>query len=185
MELLCNSPFGSVAGYNLDEGKTFPIRQVDQEENAAYEAFVGPFQNGVLIAARHWQSYVERYVVSSSEVRTVALSLWDTLRQAPGVRLVDLYLRTPHNDIFGYGDTFKKNHFPTLATIFLSPFLRTKRHELIQFVRRVQWTQAIAQANELGRFHRSMLLTIFRFAHFIKRMSLKLKQAKRILFSVK
>jgi len=101
MELLCNSPHGSVIGYTLENGRTNPRRHVDQEEKAVCDEFVGPFQEGVLLAARHWQSYLERYVVSSNELRTIALHVWDKLRSAPDEGLVDVYLRTPQQDIFG------------------------------------------------------------------------------------
>ena len=179
MELLCNSPSGSVVGYTLQDGRMTPLRHVDQEENAAFGDFVGPFQEGVLLATQHWQSYLERYVVSSNELLTLALHVWDTLRRAPDEGLVDAYLRTPQHDIFGYGEIFKRSQYPSLSTIFLSPILAARRQQVIEFIRRVQWSEAIANAKDIGSLHRSVLLLAFRAANLVKRAGLKMKHAKR------
>lgn len=179
MELLCNSPLGSVVGYSLDDGHAKAQRHVDREENAAYDEFVKPFQEGVLLAAKHWQSYLERYVVSSSELHTVALHVWDKLRRTPEHGLVEAYLRTPQQDIFGYGEIFSRNQYPSLSTIFLSPILAARRRELIEFIRRVQWSEAIENAKEIGPIHRTVLLLAFRAAHLVKRAALKARLVKR------
>ncbi len=180
MELLCNSPHGSVVGYDtLEDGRTIPQRHVDQEENAAYGEFVGPFQEGVLLAAQHWQSYLVRYVVSSNELHAMALNVWDKLRKAPVEGLVDVYLRTPQHDIFGYGEIFKRSQYPSLSTIILSPILASRRRQLIEFIRRVQWSEAIENAKDIGLIHRTVLLLAFRAAHWIKRSALKVRRAKR------
>lgn len=179
MELLCNTPYGSVVGYASEDGRTIPQRHIDQEENAAYVDFVGPFQEGVLLAAQHWQSYLERYAVSSNELLTMALRVWDTLRRAPDKGLVDVYLRTPQHDIFGYGEIFKRSQYPSLSTIFLSPILTARRRQLIEFIRRVQWSEAIANAKDISSLHRSALLLAFRAANLVKIAGLKVKLAKR------
>jgi hypothetical protein len=179
MELLCNSPRGSVVGYSLDGRHIKAQRHVDKEENAAYDEFVKPFQEGVLLAAKHWQSYLERYVVSSNELHTVALHVWDKLRRTPEQVLVEAYLRTPQQDIFGYGEIFSRNQYPSLSTIFLSPILTARRRELIEFIRRVQWSEAIENAKEIGPIHRTVLLLAFRAAHLVKRAALKARLVKR------
>jgi predicted HAD superfamily hydrolase len=180
MELLCNSALGSVVGYQKSEdGCTTPQRYVDQQESTAYGEFVAHFQEGVFLAAQHWQSYLERYVVSSDELHAVALQVWDTLRRAPVEELVDVYLRTPQYDLFGYGEIFKRNQYPSLSTILLSPILPARRRQLIEFIRRVQWVEAIENAKNIGRFHRTVLLIAFRAAHFVKRAVLKVKLAKQ------
>lgn len=180
LELLCNSPFGSVVGYcTLEDGRTTPQRHVDKQENAAYSEFVAPFQEGVLLAAQHWKSYLERYVVSSNELQAMGLHVWDTLRRAPLEGLVDVYLRTPQHDIFGYGEIFKRSQYPSFSTILLSPILSSRRRQLIEFIRRVQWSEAIENAKDIGMVHRAVLLLAFRSAHLVKRAALKARLAKR------
>lgn len=179
MEMLCNSTRGSVVGYNQEAGKTTPQHHVDKEENSTYHDFVGPFQDGVLLAAKHWQSYIERYAVSSNELHTMTLHIWNTLRRAPDEGLVNAYLQTPQHDIFGYGEIFKKNQYPSLSTVFLAPISPSRRHQLIEYVRRIQWPEAIENAKDIGPFHRRILLLTFRVAHLAKRARLKAKLVKQ------
>ncbi len=179
MELLCNSPFGSVIGYNITDGCTNPQRHVDGEENLAYEDFVQPFQQGVLIAAKHWESYLERYMVSSNELHAISMHIWDTLRRAPGEGLVDVYLRTPQPDLFCYGERFNRSQYPSLSTIFLSPISNERRRQLIDFIRRVQWTEAIENTKDIGLLHKNMLLLAFRAANLVKKAILKTQRLKQ------
>lgn len=178
MELLCNSPLGSVVGYTLENERTKARRHVDQSESAVYDEFVRPFQEGVLLAAQHWQSYLERYVVSSIEMHEVAFQVWDKLRRTPDECLVEMYFRTPQQDIFGYGEIFKRSQYPSLSTIFLSPILASRRRQLIEFIRRVQWSEAIKNAKDIGKFHRTVLLFAFRSAHLVKRAALNARRIK-------
>ena len=179
MEMLCGSPHGSVVSYSLKEGCSTPNRQVDAEENAAHADFVAPFQTGVLLAAEYWQPYVERYVLASHELHGMAMPIWDSLRRTPAKGLVDAYLHTPQHDIFGYGETFRRNQYPSLSTIFLAPILFSRRRQLIEYIRRVQWSEAIENARDMGPIHRRVLLQTFRTANWLKRTGLKLKRSQR------
>jgi len=169
MEMLCNSPNGSVTGYTRKDGQTIPIRQIDCEENSSHKEFIAPFQKGVILATKHWQPYLASYVVSSHELRDLALNIWDTLRRTPSEDLVDVYLHTPQHDIFGYGEVFNRCRYPSLSTILLSPFWATRRRRLINFIRRVQWDEAIKHAKDIHPIHRFLLLLSFRAANIVKR----------------
>jgi predicted HAD superfamily hydrolase len=179
MELLCNSPNGSVMGYALEDGCTVAKKQVNLAENSAYSEFAGAFQDGVLQTAKHWQSYVERYVVSSNDLHSIAMQVWVKLRESPTEELVDVYLSTPQHDVFGYGEIFKRGKYPSLITILLSPIVAERRQQLIDFIRRVQWSEAIKNAKDINPLHRAALLTAFRAAHLIKRLVFKIKLAKQ------
>ncbi len=178
-ELLCNSPYGSVIGYSTEGEYVKAQRRIDHEENATHVDFVEPFQEGVLIAAKHWQSYLERYVVTSDELHKFALNIWDTFRKTPHQCLVDAYLHTPQQDIFGYGENLMRNQYPSLTTIFLSPIIPSRRRVLIDFIRRVQWTEAIEKADDIGWLHHKVLCLAFRSAHLVKRTILKAGLARR------
>ncbi|WP_127960347.1 hydrolase [Serratia microhaemolytica] len=179
LEMLCGSPHGSVSGYELKDGIVIPIRELDKEENLAYDDFIEFFQRGVLLAAKQWKSYLERYVVSSSELNGIALCIWNTLRRTPDKHLVDVFLATPQNDVFGYGEIFRRNQYPSLKTILLATFLPSKRQQLVEFIRRVQWTQAIKNAKGISVFHRVILLLLFRAAHLVKFLRLRMKFRKK------
>ena len=175
MELLCNSPNGSVVGYLLDNDRIIPNRNIDMEEAKLYGDFVEHFQEGVLIAAKQWQEYIESYVVSSNELQELSLLIWKKLNSATDQSLMDMYLQTPQQDLFGFGEVFKRNNYPSLSTIFLSPILATRRRRLIDYLRRVQWVEAVENARDIGLFHRSILLTIYRIANMARRIKKRIK----------
>jgi hypothetical protein len=170
MELLCNSPNGSVVGYILDNDRIIPNRNIDMEEAKLYGDFVEQFQEGVLIAAKQWQVYIESYVVSSNELQELSLHIWKNLNSATDQSLMDMYLQTPQQDLFGFGEVFKRNNYPSLSTIFLSPILATRRRRLIDYLRRVQWVEALENAKDIGFFHRCILLTVYRIANMARRI---------------
>jgi hypothetical protein len=107
------------------------------------------------------------------------LRVWDTLRRAPAAELADVYLRTPQHDIFGYGEIFKRSQYPSFSTILLSPILTSRRRQLVEFIRRVQWSEAIENAKDIGTVHRAVLLLAFRSAHLVKHAALKARLARR------
>lgn len=179
MEMLCNSPNGSVVGYSRKDGDVIPQRQFVTSENEYFEEFTKHFQQGVLLAAGIWQPYIERYVVTGAELRDVSMQIWEYLRIAPASELAEVFMQTPQHDVFGFGDIFQRNQLPSVSTILLAPIIKSKRRQLIEFVRRVQWSAAIDQAQGVGRFHRGILQLTFRFANFIKRSRMKSQMARR------
>ena len=175
LEMICASPHGSVVGYIREGEQVVPRRQVSCEENAAYDDFSLHFQQGVLLAVRQWRPFLERYVVSSDELRGIALRVWARLRSSPGNCLAETFLNTPQHDIFGFGQIFSRNQVPTLLAIYSAPFLKSRRREVIDFVRRVQWAAAIEQMQNIGSFHRWSLVQVFRAANRIKRYRARMR----------
>ncbi len=175
MEMLCNSSNGSVQGYSLDDSTVIPIRQIDYNEKIIHDEFVGPFQDGVVLATEVWSSYIDKHSISSNELRESSLGVWETLRKAPNRELTNAFLNTPQIDTFGYGDVFLRNGYPTLTTILLAVVSRKRRNQLFDFVRRLQWSAAIAGSDQLGFVHKKLLLYLFYAAREIKRLKLRLQ----------
>ena len=178
MEMLCNSQLGSVVGYKTEDDNIFPDRLINEKENMSHEAFTRPFQEGVLIASQIWAKYIHSHVISSNEIKSNSLDAWESLRKNPSNQFTHTYLSSPQIDVFGYGDIFERNKFPSLSTILLSPISSSRRNKLIDFVRRVQWSAAITQAEELGLAHKSLLLGIFYLANISKRTLLRIRLVK-------
>jgi FMN phosphatase YigB (HAD superfamily) len=168
MEMICNSPRGSVVGYTLDGEQVKAVRHIDQRENETFYEFIKPLQDSVLDAARQWSSYLDRYAVSSSDLHPLADHIWNMMRKDPNDSLLDVYFRTPQQDIFGYGDILQRSQYPSLGTIILSPIFSSRRRKLIEFIRRVQWSEAIKKSKDIGSLHRSLLLLTFWAANFIR-----------------
>lgn len=179
LEMLCNSVNGSVVGYKKVNEHIAPDREVVASEIAGFEDFTRYFQEGVLLAAQHWQSYLERYVVTSDELRPVAMHIWERLRSAPGKDLAETFMQTPQHDVFGFGDIFRRDQVPSLSTILLSPVSQARRQTLLAFIRRVQWSAAIHHAQGIGYFHRKALLLTFKMANMAKQLRNHLRSHKK------
>lgn len=179
MEMVCSSPNGSVVGYAKEDGKVVPVREISSDENVAYFEFSHKFQQGVLFAAAQWAPYLNSYVVSAMELRESAMKVWEGFRRSPPNALAEVFMQTPQHDAFGFGEVFSRNNFPSLPTIYLSPFSTKKRREILSFVRRVQWTAAVDSAKELGWFHRKTLSLVFFLANHLKVLRMKMRHVKK------
>jgi FMN phosphatase YigB (HAD superfamily) len=178
LEMICSSPYGSVVGYLRDGDRVVCQREISVEENLAYESFSADFQRGVLFATDHWRPYLEAYVVTAAELRDSALKVWETLRHSPGKSLASVFMQSPQHDVFGFNELFARSQVPPIITILLAPINSSKRRELIAFIRRVQWSAAIENLQNIGRFHRISLLITFRIANQIKLLRMKLRHSR-------
>lgn len=179
LEMLCSSPNGCVSGYQRNGEKISPKRDISTEENIAFFRFTSHFQRGVLFATERWRPMLDAYVVSAHELREQGLKVWDGLRVSPPESLALIFMQTPQHDVFGFGDLFARSQVPSLTTVALSPFMKTKRRNLIEFVRRVQWAAAIDKMQGISWFHRKVLLIIFRIANEIKLLRMRATHKRR------
>lgn len=173
LEMLCNSDKGSAECYAKDGDHVIAKRSISIEENSTYENFSKHFQDGVIFATKIWAPYLERYVVSADDMRELGLAVWRKLSTNPDADLAKIFIETPQHDVFGFGDVFQKNRVPSLLSVFLSPFLKGPRREVIDYIRRVQWTSAVKQLKDIGFIHRSALVMLFTAANAYKRYRMK------------
>lgn len=176
LEMLCTSNLGSAEKYFRAEGKVTACRNISVEENASYDEFTSHFQDGVALAASVWAPYIERYVVSAAELKGSAVHIWKKLSMSPDANLAKIFIHTPQNDIFGFGDIFQRSLAPSLTTIFLSPFSGTARRQVIEYVRRVQWTSGVKQLNGIGLLHKAVLIGLFIAANAVKRYRMRMRR---------
>lgn len=178
LEMLCSSPNGSVEGYTRKVEGVSARRSISADENAAYDGFARYFQDGVALTTEVWRPYLERYVVTSVEMRASARQVWRVLCESPSPQLAQLFLETPQHDVFGFGDFYRRNQAPSIATIFTAPFRRGARREVLEFVRRVQWTSGVSHIRGVGPVHRKTLVALFAVANLAKRYRMKAKRGR-------
>jgi FMN phosphatase YigB (HAD superfamily) len=171
IEMLCNSPEGSVSGYELSPGGgACAVREFYESESQAHEGFANEFQRGVCDAAAMWAENIERYSIASSELREPALRIWQTLIDYPPQELADAYSLLNHNELFGMGALVDKRSVPSLGDVF-SAFVRpTKFREVAAFVASVQWPAGVWARTDLGFVHRVALVFILRAGLLYKRI---------------
>ncbi|QHD02570.1 hydrolase [Pseudomonas sp. S04] len=173
LEMLCTSNLGSAEKYVRSQGKVTAHRNVCAEENSSHSEFSVHFQEGVALAAQVWGPYLERYVVGAAELHASAVHVWKKLSVNPNPDLAKIFIQTPQHDVFGFGDIFQKNQAPALSTIFLSPFSGTARRQVMDYIRRVQWTSGIKHLNGIGPVHKAVLIALFTLANAVKRYRMK------------
>lgn len=176
IEMLCNSPEGSVEGYFNAEGTVVARRRVDEAENRAFSCFAKEFQAGVIFAANVWRPYLANYAVSSVELRGTAMKIWETLSEDSPEELVQACLSAPQNDIFGFGDFFDKSDIPSVSEIWRGVFLRSDRQRVIQYIKRTQWPSAIRHRKDISQAHRCLLLALVGLARNYKHLRLKFRR---------
>jgi FMN phosphatase YigB (HAD superfamily) len=104
IEMLCNSPHGSVSGYTRGtDGTVRALRLRDTAEDRAWFKVAAHIQAGVLHAGGIWADYIRCHALCSDELRGSALRLWAGLIRRPPPALARAYAGRKHNELFGRG----------------------------------------------------------------------------------
>lgn len=103
IEMLCNSPHGSVEGYAVAGDAVEALRRIDADENRVHADYIRHFQAGVLDAVPHWADFLRAHAFSSAELRSLAMETWHAIVREPPAFLADAFFRLNHNEVFGVG----------------------------------------------------------------------------------
>ena len=180
LEMLCNSPNGSVESYSLTSSGCSAVKRVDPNENAVYSVFTKHFQLGVLSACDVWSRYVDQHVITAEDLRPLALSIWHSLLHQTPQELADAYSGLSHNELFGVGGFIDKSTVPSIATVLLSPLMRSRRHDLVSFVRLTQWPSVVKKRRDLSLPHRAILVIVLVAGRIAKRSLARLRSMNAI-----
>ena len=171
IEMLCNSPNGSVTGYTRNaEGRMSAIRAVDEGENAVHHDFVAHFQKGVLFASQLWADYVDSHVILSVELRDSGCAVWHELVAKTNQDLAQAYASLSHNEVFGVGSFVDKSAVPSVWQFFQGVFSRQRRQEVILYIRQTQWVAGIFGRKDLGLTHKMLLVSVLLLGRCYKRL---------------
>lgn len=169
IEMITNSPSGSVIGYKEECGNMIAIRKIDDGENKAWLSFTKDFQSGILFAIEQWKKDSSLYLLTSSDLRPLSMKIWGDLITGVNDRLNNAFSNLNHNETFGLGGYVAKNITPSLSNIVKACFKWNKRRELIDFVIANQWSDGVRRKKDLSFFHRHILALIIDLAVLYKR----------------
>jgi hypothetical protein len=170
MEMLCNSPCGTVMGYRLEGGRAIALRLVEPDENAIHAEVVKHFQDGVLFACSYWARYVEPHSIRSQELRKLSCQLWNGLIEHPDHQISEAYAALKHNEVFGVGCLVDKRVVPSPWRMTRGLFSPSDRRAVILYIRQTQWTAGLWQRTDLSYPHRLMLISALILARIYKRL---------------
>lgn len=143
IEMLCNSPHGSVQCYEVTETGVRTLRPIDAEENHVYDACVRHFQAGVLDSIPYWSDFVRTHAFTSAEIRPIALEIWAGLIQRPPSLLAKAYFALNHNETFGVGRFSDKRRLLGTQGVLLAFLFRSHRKRLQSFLTEVGWVPGL------------------------------------------
>lgn len=103
IEMLCNSPSGSVTGYKAVDGLYVAEKLIQDSENAIFYESVTYFQQGVICAAGKIGKTVRLHAILSDSFKELAVSCWTEIVNAPPAIVADTYFKLNHNESFGLG----------------------------------------------------------------------------------
>ncbi|WP_337025335.1 hypothetical protein [Pantoea anthophila] len=169
IEMITNSPSGSVIGYIDSENVVQAIRKIDEGENKAWELFTKEFQKGILFSIDKWKDDPSFHLLTSNELRPIALKIWGDLITGGNESLNDAFTQLNHNETFGLGGYVAKNKTPTLTDILNSIFDRDKRRELIDFIVANQWSDGVRRKKDVSLINRQVLAILIDLAVLYKR----------------
>lgn len=178
LEMLSNSPFGSVTGFHQDAHGTYrPERLVDAEENAVYHRFTQYFQQGVLAASQVWATYIDRYVVSSHELRPPALRVWEALLRTPDHALASAHTALHHNEIFGVGGFVQQDPPPAYTDVLLGIISGNRRRKVIRFIKQTHWPSGLWIRKDLSFHRKAFLVSLCYIAMMYQRLRIRIKHS--------
>lgn len=168
IEMLCNSPNGSVEEYELTDHGVKAIRHIDEEENRIHEEYVRHFQAGVLDSVPYWADFLRTHAYSSAELRPFAMEIWQRIIHCPPPFLTEAYFRLNHNEVFGVGGFRDKRRMIGIADVLLAFVSRARRARVFDYLAGSGWTPGLMRCLEVP-WHLRAALRLLVFGHRTKR----------------
>ncbi|HDG7825460.1 TPA: hypothetical protein PCJ76_004375 [Klebsiella quasipneumoniae] len=169
IEMITNSPSGSVIGYGEENGKLVAIRSVNDDENSTWHNFTKTFQEGILAGMEPFSSTILSYGLTHDIVRDHALKVWDVLISGNNKSLTDAFNNLNHNETFGLGGYVKKSHVPSTYEILSALWNKDHRRNLIDFIKANQWSDGIRNRDNLPWLNKNILALTIDLAVLYKR----------------
>lgn len=104
LELMFNSPSGSVIGYK--DGKS--IRKIVKDESEFNKTYIKPIQRGIFDGIKYINETIKDYPLSEEILVNKTYDKLKEIKTYPSKEIVDIYFKNVHNDIFGSGKIVKK-----------------------------------------------------------------------------
>lgn len=152
VEMLCNSPNGSVVGYVNVGGAYSAKRLVVESENASFHHSVYYFQKGVVFAAEVLGETIRRHVVPVQTLRELAIRNWLDICLNPPAVIADAYFNLSHNESFGLG-RFEDKAAVIPATVWVKGFSSPSGFKnLVRCLEKTGWPEGYLAKRGLGWF---------------------------------
>ena len=168
IEMLCNSPNGSVEAYESTADGMKAIRHVDEEENRVHQEYVRHFQAGVLDSVPYWADFLRTHAYSSAELRPAAMEIWNRIVHYPSPFLAEAFFQLNHNEIFGVGGFMDKRRMIGIGDVLLAFVSRESRIRLHGYLSGSGWSPGLVRCPDVP-WHLRAALRLLLLGHKYKR----------------
>jgi FMN phosphatase YigB (HAD superfamily) len=168
IEMLCNSPNGSVEGYESTIHGMKAIRHVNEEENRVHLEYVRHFQAGVLDSVPYWADFLRTHAYSSAELRPLAMDVWQRIIHDPPPFLTEAFFRLNHNEVFGVGGFRDKRRMVGIWDVLLAFISAERRARVFDYLSGSGWTPGLMRCLDVP-WHMRAALRLLVLGHKYKR----------------
>lgn len=141
LEMLANSPNGTVTGYVAGPSGVEAVRSADEGENMVHTRFVRHFQAGVIAAADPIGLWMRTHAFSADELRGVCIQQLSRLALNPPRVLAQGYFSLSHNEVFGLGRfVAKSTRFP-IKLALKGVLSKNGAKEFLSYLEETGWPQ--------------------------------------------
>lgn len=150
IEMLCNSPHGSVVGYQIKDKNYSAKRLIHESENRSYYDAVVYFQKGVVNAAAELGQAIRVHAISSEVLRPMALSCWTGIISKPPAAIAEAYFKLAHNESFGLGRFDDKTQVISSSIWIKSIFSLNGMKTLVRNLEQTGWPEGYLAQRKLS-----------------------------------
>lgn len=170
LEMLCNSPHGSVMGYDhQSDGTVRAIRLSESSECAIHADTIRHFQDGVLFGCDFWVDQAKDHGMCSADLHETACTIWNDLITKPERQISEAYAALNHNDVFGIGRFVDKKVVPSITKLLCSLISPADRRAVILYIKQTQWMPGLWHRRDLTVPHKVILAAALATGRVYKR----------------
>jgi predicted HAD superfamily hydrolase len=147
LEMICNSPHGTVLRYVKDSNEIIALREIDAQENYVYDNYTKYIQQGIISSIPIISQYVKTHSLLTSDLRSYSHELLERLLTKPEVLLAESYFKLNHDESFGVGsfvDNTQNRNVP-IKLILMAILFKNRRYMFWDYLKKSGWPQAWLQ----------------------------------------
>lgn len=142
MEMLCNSPSGSVLRYSRnDDNSSIAVKVQEGGEDSVYHNSTSHFQAGVLAAGETICDYLKKHPFTSEELKGYCFNVIEQLMRFPPKAITKAFFSLSHNETFGVGKFIDKRKPIPIRDIMEAVFSKNPLRNLKRVLDDTSWPQ--------------------------------------------
>lgn len=141
LEMLCNSPTGSVLAYAEKDGRICAVKRNERQEDAVFFRYTARRQQKIAACMRSYCCLAKKEKLTAKRLHKKAVRALYRFIVWPDRKTADVYFTLKHNEEFGMGCFLDKRKIPCFRKFLKTlPGLR-KKGSWKEFLKKTTWPQ--------------------------------------------